>query len=573
MTAGGTDRRPVIDGRFELLERLGGGGMGQVWRARDLVLQRDVALKEVTAPAAQAFGADSAQAGVLRQRVLREAQALARLHHPNVVTIFHIVDSHELQHPWLVMELVTGGSLYDRLTRGPLTVPEATRIGRGVLSALRAAHAAGIQHRDVKPGNVLLRADGTPVLTDFGIAALQESPGLTATGMLIGSPEFMAPERIHGQEGDPASDLWSLGLLLYVGLEGFNPLRRETTIATIAAVVDAPIPPPAHSGALAPVLAGLLVRDPAHRSSPEWADQMLSDVERAVATGSDYRTTPATFQMAAPPVRPTPPHGTPAAHAGFGMPPHQVRNPYEQLERATDLTPPRRRRTLAPYMAGLMTVGIAGGTLWIVHSAVTKSALKSNTSASGSTTGGDANGSGGSPTAAKTSGVQDATGGPSGGQTTPPATTGTITDLLTPAGSKAMIAALEAADGNTAIVSMTVYPTYADFEVVKKSDHTLYDNWTFRDGVAAFDSAGGTLDSGQNTIKPSTIKWDALPNLLKVANADLKVPKPKDRYYIIDSDLIEQTPEWLVYLSDDYGGGYVAADLNGKISREYPRGS
>lgn len=569
----------MIDGRFELQERLGGGGMGQVWRARDLVLQRDVALKEVTAPAAAAFGADSAQAGVLRQRVLREAQALARLHHPNVVTIFHIVDSHELQHPWLVMELVTGGSLHDRLTRGPLTVPEATRIGRGVLSALRAAHAAGIQHRDVKPGNVLLRTDGTPVLTDFGIAALQESPGLTATGMLIGSPEFMAPERIRGQEGDPASDLWSLGLLLYVGLEGFNPLRRETTIATIAAVVDAPIPPPTRSGALAPVLAGLLVRDPAHRSSPEWADQMLSDVERTVASGADYTAMPPTFQMAAH-MPPTPPHGTPAPaptpQPGFGVAAHEVRNPYDQRVRVTDDTPPRRRRMLTPYIAGLMTCGIAGGTLWIVHSAVANSALtKTNTSTSGSTSGGD---SGGSPTAAQTSGIQGATGGgtsggTSGGQTPPPATAGNITDLLTPAGSKAMVDALEQADGGTNIVSMTVYPTYASFEVVKKSDHTLYDNWTFRDGVASFDSAGGTLDSGQNTIKPSTIKWDALTNLIKVANTDLKVPKPKDRYYILDSDLIDQTPEWLVYVSDDYGSGYVAADLNGKVTREVPRGS
>jgi len=217
MTAGGLNRQ-LIDGRFELLERLGGGGMGQVWRARDTMLHREVALKEVLAPSASAFGNDPATAHIVRERVLREAQSLARLHHVNVVTIYHIVDSPQLPHPWLVMELVSGGSLHDRLKRGPLSQAEAVKIGRGVLAALHAAHAAGIQHRDVKPGNVLLRLDGTPVLTDFGIAALQESPGLTATGLLIGSPEYMAPERIRGQEGDPASDLWSLGLLLYVCL-------------------------------------------------------------------------------------------------------------------------------------------------------------------------------------------------------------------------------------------------------------------------------------------------------------------------------------------------------------------
>ncbi|MFD0345430.1 serine/threonine-protein kinase [Kitasatospora aburaviensis] len=122
--------------------------------------------------------------------------------------------------PWLVMELVSGGSLADRIARGPLTVPEAARIGRGVLAALRAAHAAGIQHRDVKPGNVLLRPDGTPVLTDFGIAAMQDATALTATGALIGSPEYIAPERIRGEEGNPSSDLWSLGMMLYVAVEG-----------------------------------------------------------------------------------------------------------------------------------------------------------------------------------------------------------------------------------------------------------------------------------------------------------------------------------------------------------------
>src|SRR6266567_2553003 len=170
--AGGSAPR-LIDGRFELLQCLGGGGMGVVWRARDNALHRDVALKEVRPP--DPTDPDSAGAREMRQRVLREARALARLRHPNVVIIHHIVDTAEHPHPWLVMELVTGGSLADRLANGPLTVAEAARLGRGVLAALRAAHSVGILHRDIKPGNVLLRADGSPVLTDFGIAAVRDA--------------------------------------------------------------------------------------------------------------------------------------------------------------------------------------------------------------------------------------------------------------------------------------------------------------------------------------------------------------------------------------------------------------
>ncbi|WP_369184085.1 serine/threonine-protein kinase [Streptomyces sp. Y1] len=282
MDSGGPQRR-IIDDRFELLERLGGGGMGLVWRARDTMLHREVALKEVRPPDPARTADDPAAAHELRERVLREARALARLQHPNVAVIHHIVDTPEHPHPWLVMELVTGGSLADRLARGPLTVPEAARIGRGVLAALSAAHAAGIQHRDVKPANVLLRADGTPVLTDFGIAAVQDATTLTTTGALIGSPEYIAPERIRGEEGNPASDLWSLGMLLYVAVEGRHPLRRSTALATLAAVLDEPLPPSTRSGAFGPVLARLLARDPAARPDAEELDRVLAAAERAEA--------------------------------------------------------------------------------------------------------------------------------------------------------------------------------------------------------------------------------------------------------------------------------------------------
>ncbi|MGW2218348.1 serine/threonine-protein kinase, partial [Nonomuraea sp. NPDC001684] len=158
----------VIDNRFELTERLGGGGMGLVWRAWDTALHREVALKEVRPPDPAFEEHDPEAARELRARVLREARALARLNHPHVATIHHIVDPGGDGYPWIVMELVTGGSLADRLARGPMTPWETARLGREVLSALRAAHAVGIQHRDVKPANVLLREDGRSVLTDFG---------------------------------------------------------------------------------------------------------------------------------------------------------------------------------------------------------------------------------------------------------------------------------------------------------------------------------------------------------------------------------------------------------------------
>lgn len=247
----------VVDGRFELLERLGSGGMGTVWRARDAVLHREVALKAVRVMH------DPATSDIVRERVMREARALARLSHPQVVTVHQIIDADP--QPWIVMELVPGVSLDKRLEAGPLTPVEAARIGGQVLDALRAAHAAGVQHRDVKPANILLREDGSAVLTDFGIAALQGATALTMTGELIGSPEYIAPERIRGPSDDPAADLWSLGIVLYVCVEGVSPLRRETSLTTLAAVLESEVPPPSRSGALAPVLEALLDRDPAAR--------------------------------------------------------------------------------------------------------------------------------------------------------------------------------------------------------------------------------------------------------------------------------------------------------------------
>ncbi|MET7678834.1 serine/threonine-protein kinase, partial [Streptomyces seoulensis] len=237
----GRDR--LIAGRYRLLSPLGEGGMGTVWRAHDEVLQREVAVKEVRAPA----GLPAGDVERMYARLEREAWAAARVAHPNVVTVYDV--AMEGGRPWIVMELVRGRSLADVLeTTGPLSVTETARVGAEVLDALRAAHDVGVLHRDVKSANVLLSDDGRVVLTDFGIASVEGSSALTMAGEVIGSPEFLSPERALGRTPGPESDLWSLGVLLYAAVEGGSPFRHDTPLATLRAVVDEPLPPPRLAG-------------------------------------------------------------------------------------------------------------------------------------------------------------------------------------------------------------------------------------------------------------------------------------------------------------------------------------
>ncbi|NEC77302.1 protein kinase domain-containing protein, partial [Streptomyces rochei] len=260
----------VIAGRYRLLSPLGEGGMGTVWRARDEVLRREVAVKEVRAPA----GLPEADVRRMYARLEREAWAAARVAHRNVVTVYDVATDDG--RPWIVMELVRGLSLADVLdAEGPLEPRRAALIGAEVLAALRAAHAAGVLHRDVKPANVLLSDDGRVVLTDFGIARVDGSSALTMTGEVIGSPEFLAPERALGRTPGPESDLWSLGVLLYTAVEGASPFRQDTPLSTLRAVVDEELPPPHRAGALAPVVEGLLRKDPAERLTGERAERDL----------------------------------------------------------------------------------------------------------------------------------------------------------------------------------------------------------------------------------------------------------------------------------------------------------
>ncbi|MFI9342849.1 serine/threonine-protein kinase [Streptomyces sp. NPDC052773] len=251
----------LIAGRYRLLAKLGNGGMGTVWRAKDETVDREVAVKEPRVPdhlpereRANAF-----------ERMRREARAAARLDHPAVVNVHDVavvVDGR----PWIVMELVQGRSLGDALREGTLNAREAARIGLEVLGALEAAHAAGILHRDVKPDNILLGRHGRIVLTDFGIAQIEGETNLTDTGGFVGSPEYIAPERVLGQRPGPAADLWSLGVVLYAATEGVSPFRRSNTPATLQSVLNAtPAPPASAQGPLAEVINGLLQKDPSHR--------------------------------------------------------------------------------------------------------------------------------------------------------------------------------------------------------------------------------------------------------------------------------------------------------------------
>ncbi|WP_425244908.1 serine/threonine-protein kinase [Streptomyces sp. NEAU-NA10] len=279
-------------GRYRLVESIGQGGMGRVWRAADETLDRQVAVKEM-----RIDGLDAEDARTRRERTLREARATARIDHTNVVRVYDVVD--EGERLWIVMELVAGRSLERIMAEeGPLDPRETARIGLGLVTALHQVHARGVLHRDIKPGNVLVENGGERVvLTDFGIAAIQDAKALTMVGMLVGSPDYMAPERISGRPQGPPSDVWSLGATLCAALAGHSPFSRDTTLATLHAVLyEEPELPPA-AGPLRDILAALLEKEPTVRAG-------LSDLEQALH--------PVAFPPPPPPPTPSPPPPPPS---------------------------------------------------------------------------------------------------------------------------------------------------------------------------------------------------------------------------------------------------------------------
>jgi hypothetical protein len=291
----------VVAGRYLLIRQIGRGGMGRVWLARDELLGRDVAVKEIVLPDALIPEEREEQ----RLRMLREARAAARLNHPNAVRVYDVLRTRA--GPWIVMEYLPSRSLHEILRDdGPVPVEQAVRIGLAMLAALRAAHGAGVVHRDVKPANVLIGDDGRIALTDFGLATFDGGDGvLTQPGLVLGSPQFIAPERVSDGVSTPEADLWSLGATLFAAVEGKAPYARSTAFATLTALATERPPRPRSAGPLRPVIQGLLKREPRARLSAAQAERMLRRAAAVLAGRQSQSLVP----------RPRPPADSAAPHA------------------------------------------------------------------------------------------------------------------------------------------------------------------------------------------------------------------------------------------------------------------
>ncbi|MGW1276510.1 protein kinase domain-containing protein [Streptomyces tsukubensis] len=367
-TGSGDSEGRLLAGRYRLGGVLGRGGMGTVWRAEDETLSRTVAVKELRFP----HQIDEDEKRRLITRTLREAKAIARIRNTSAVTVYDVVD--EDDRPWIVMELVEGKSLAEVIREdGTLTPRRAAEVGLAILDVLRSAHREGILHRDVKPSNVLVANDGRVVLTDFGIALVEGDPSITSTGMLVGAPSYISPERARGHRPGPAADLWSLGGLIYASVEGAPPYDKGSAIATLTAVMTEPLDPPKNAGPLEEVIYGLLAKDPAQRLDDAGARALLTLALNAPDTAVEPPLPPdATRAMTLPTIPPPEPaaparterprgpvrparNAAPAA-AGAARPPQQPPSPPVQraAPRRAPLTDVVPRRTLV-----LLAVGIA----------------------------------------------------------------------------------------------------------------------------------------------------------------------------------------------------------------------
>ncbi|HWO59442.1 MAG TPA: serine/threonine-protein kinase [Umezawaea sp.] len=301
MGAAVTDDGRLVAGRYRLGTRIGSGAMGVVWQAHDQRLHRIVAVKQLLLqPGLAAADTDEA-----KRRAMREGRIAARLQHPHAIAVYDVAEDDG--QPWLVMEYLPSKSLSTVLSeRGTLSPRDVASIGEQVASALTAAHNAGIVHRDIKPGNILLGDEGVVKITDFGISRATGDVTVTATGMLAGTPAYLAPEVAKGYDPGSPSDVFSLGSTLYAAIEGAPPFGlNENTIALLHQVASGKVTPPKQAGPLTALLMRLLRPEPEDRPTMAEAREALA----AVAAG---RAAPE-FPMAAPQVSPPSWRGTPVS--------------------------------------------------------------------------------------------------------------------------------------------------------------------------------------------------------------------------------------------------------------------
>lgn len=330
----------VIADRYRVARQLGVGGMGVVWEAHDERLNRSVAIKELRTQ----HGVTESETEVITQRAIREARISARLQHPYAVSVFDVVE-HEGK-PCIVMELVPSMPLSDVMRElGSLDPQEAARVGAQVASALAAAHALGIVHRDIKPGNILIGDDGTARICDFGISRAYGDATLTMTGMITGTPAYLAPEAARGEESTYASDVFSLGATLYAAVEGEPPFGNDgNAIAVLYRVAAGELRQPERAGPLAPLLLAMLSTDPAGRPS-------MAEAAAQLSTLADGRASAVPPTVALPPtagatrVIPLPTEPSPATAATVAQPHDTAGPPASPSEPTTEPAPgPGRRR-------------------------------------------------------------------------------------------------------------------------------------------------------------------------------------------------------------------------------------
>ncbi|HEY3751780.1 MAG TPA: serine/threonine-protein kinase [Pseudonocardiaceae bacterium] len=361
-----TEQHRLVAGRYRLGEQVGSGAMGIVWRARDERLRRIVAVKQLLLQP----GLDEERAEEARQRAMREARIAARLHHANVVIVYDVVEDDG--QPWLIMEYVPSRSLATALKDGPMAPYQVAGIGAQAANGLAAAHAVGVVHRDVKPGNVLLGDDGVVKIADFGISRAVDDVVLTATGLLTGTPAYLAPEMAKGETPAPPSDVFALGATLYAAVEGMPPFGlNDNPLALLHMVAAGRIRPPTNAGPLTPALRNLLRVDPADRPTMREAQTELAALaaQRTVPTGTPVADPHLAWTK--PVVEPVRQPHRPTMRVAAPAPPAPAAN----LAR-TQVAPPPRRRPVRLALALAIVVVAVGVTLVVLNRGTTRSAAR-----------------------------------------------------------------------------------------------------------------------------------------------------------------------------------------------------